>query len=712
MLSFKSGITSAIALATLSLASAGILGTNFYQDGSDAQNLEQSVINLAYITNGIKQRLKNDLNSQQSDVNGTSDEFKTPNDPQGENYSFWFSSSEDHDPASGSRTEPASQNLTKWAQRFLIGRNTCFKDTNGYKPRSESPFDKSTKTKTSLIPCNLFRVVNRQGPLFNSAINVSTIDFTFEDKTLHPTPSTSLKARLINQITLTIPLTDIAKSHKSSSRVLMRLPRYINKQITRDGIIAHFEASTTTATPVDINYGLSSSFFATNDCTIIAKQCKLVINFTPEIIIESGCTDCLKTDGSNSMVNSPITFDGDADIKNYTGNLLVWDRPNDSPNVAHDDAIDSGLVAIEGGLRIKIKMNSDASLQIGAFHKDSVVFGSGHLNPTKVTQKFTPKALGSGSSQRSNTNKFSSGLEIHSSNDNLNFDAHDTDWHTPVSTGFVPESVLHSTVRTATGDLLGSSEIKALTGVPNTSSMLGKVFDTQPMAKLTAFDNYTNKKSQTDFVISPYGAKLDINDLNSPTIRNTVLEAKLGEVSIYKPSNASKAVIKITDATLDLNSPTTNINGTTTNINGTTINIGDIGSTTTHISTTTNAAGKKNDFAKFSNEIITGNNPPATNPEMPTLTLNNGRLLLHDSKNIVYPGDGKLADNDWQDQVLTAGETMNVLECAMWPYVRLSHEMTCILNQPPSNTATQNYNLCQDPNRTVNLITIPAPSCN
>jgi hypothetical protein len=359
---FKKGFGGAVGIATLSLISAGMLGTNMYNDGSNKDNALHEANQLINYVNAISTRLNLD-----GGVALQTDPGTTSTAPKG---SFWSDNA--RTPKSIFIRGNTLDTFTKLRHLF-INKNTKCQNKPSEKGTWYSPLKTkgassaqdvySYSTPSHLIACNAYRI---KAPFKNTiysssggSINKDSVVINIIAKSHVGVAPTD-----IEKLQISIPLTNyINYSKKATIKAIREVANKLSSSaevfISRGaekGVNKLFTTLLPSNPTYSEVYGTSASAILGKTCNNSSgKQCYLNIVLYPIKAAEgggSGCTDCLKLDGTNSMKKA-ITFNNGS--ASFSGPLLAWNTTPAFIETPTATQVKSGLVAEStGDLSLKL----------------------------------------------------------------------------------------------------------------------------------------------------------------------------------------------------------------------------------------------------------------------------------------------------------------------------------------------------------------------
>lgn len=366
---FKSGVSSTTSVAILSIATAGILSTSDYSTISQNKRIAAQLENVKTLSGAFIKRLNYDGAIVQL-------KYDTTIVPEVENQkgSIWTlignEMCDENDPSCDDWSDPdesifspiiisgdtGSISLnTSNIRTLTTGRDaSCsyYGPQNGkWTPEWGSNTELLNK---ALMPCNLFRLMTK-GPLGNRLDdNILNIDYKYgEDGS---GDETDLQRKITNTY-FNIPLHNLITPDNYGS-----IGPYLLSQIKEIFKDSYYTAS---IYKNNEDYGLDPTLFLNSDCAT-ANTCHLRLINVPGLdsndqgYRSAGCDNCIKQDGSNSMVGVPLTFE---DITNPTP-ILVWKSAETdinteeyNPQIPEVNEVISGIIAYPTNDSIEIRFN-------------------------------------------------------------------------------------------------------------------------------------------------------------------------------------------------------------------------------------------------------------------------------------------------------------------------------------------------------------------
>lgn len=335
----KRGVINQVGLASTAIATAGIMSVNISSYENHEAKIETALNNVAYVSKALFKRAEYDgknvykqLDSTDLPEEGSIWTFDSGIDPKN------CTNSPDTCRSLFNSSTEKSLNISE-IRTLTSGKDSQCQSYSNNGAWTPSFGDDNFTMRSNLMPCNLFRISNK-GLLGNNTSDRLTTIRVIDD------PDNEDFWTLAN-IQLVLPLHNIITTDNFSiaGPLLLKKARDIfNPQDVILSIKYNNE-----------NIGLSPSIFVNDSCSI-SGRCSLVITKIYSGKMEtgsSGCSDCVKQDGSNSMY-SALTF-SEKDKSNYLNNrvLFSWDTEEDGngkiieePTV---DQVKSGIYKDSGG---------------------------------------------------------------------------------------------------------------------------------------------------------------------------------------------------------------------------------------------------------------------------------------------------------------------------------------------------------------------------
>jgi hypothetical protein len=334
----KRGVINQVGLASTAIATAGIMSVNISSYENHEAKIETALNNVAYVSKALFKRAEYDgknvykqLDSTDLPEEGSIWTFDSGIDPKN------CTNSPDTCRSLFNSSTEKSLNISE-IRTLTSGKDSQCQSYSNNGAWTPSFGDDNFTMRSNLMPCNLFRISNK-GLLGNNTSDRLTTIRVIDD------PDNEDFWTLAN-IQLVLPLHNIITTDNFSiaGPLLLKKARDIfNPQDVILSIKYNNE-----------NIGLSPSIFVNDSCSI-SGRCSLVITKIYSGKMEtgsSGCSDCVKQDGSNSMY-SAITF-SEKDKSNYLNNRVIfsWDTDEVDGKIIEEPTVDqvkSGIYKDSGG---------------------------------------------------------------------------------------------------------------------------------------------------------------------------------------------------------------------------------------------------------------------------------------------------------------------------------------------------------------------------